>query len=288
MEPPIAAENLADTDGADEGRKNHRDEHQRGEQLFSGELESIGDEGEGKRDQKRRCRGCERDEEGVAQTVDVDVVTKDFADECERDAISFEERAADGLSDRPDEESAEKGEGERVDNGEDRLRHFGVASEKQRGRRVSVDAIVDRQMRAKARFRHLIALRAGAPNVRWPAVQTLSIMKKLPSFLIVADRGRLIAYTCESRRQRGTVPRMVAEVTFSEGHERLSQQVTDQAGSFPAAGTAGRGNAAAERMSLIEEMDTQNFRRVGNCINHVLSSHHPEDWGFAAPSEINR
>jgi Protein required for attachment to host cells len=81
---------------------------------------------------------------------------------------------------------------------------------------------------------------------------------------------------------------MVAEVTFSEGHERLSQQVTDQAGSFPAAGTAGRGNAAAERMSLIEEMDAQNFRRVGNCINHVLSSHHPEDWGFAAPSEINR
>jgi hypothetical protein len=81
---------------------------------------------------------------------------------------------------------------------------------------------------------------------------------------------------------------MVAEVTFSEGHERLSQQVTDQAGSFPAAGTTGRGNAAAERMSLIEEMDAQNFRRVGNCINHVLSSHHPEDWGFAAPSEINR
>jgi Protein required for attachment to host cells len=113
-------------------------------------------------------------------------------------------------------------------------------------------------------------------------------MKKHPSFLIVADRGRLIAYTCESKRPQGSVPRMVAEVTFSEAHQRLSEQVTDQAGSFPDLGTAGRGNAAAERMSLIEEIDVQNFRRVGNCINHVLSSHHPVEWGFAAPSEINR
>ena len=81
---------------------------------------------------------------------------------------------------------------------------------------------------------------------------------------------------------------MVAEVTFSEGHERLSEQVTDQAGGFPDGGMAGRGNAAAERLTLINEIDLQNFRRVGNCINHVLSSHHPKDWGFAAPSEINR
>jgi hypothetical protein len=113
-------------------------------------------------------------------------------------------------------------------------------------------------------------------------------MKKHPSFLIIADRGHLIAYTCETEIRRGSVPRMVAEVTFSEGLEKLGEQVTDQAGSFPAAGTAGRGNAAAERMSLIAEIDVQNFRRVGNCINHVLSSHHPDDWGFAAPSEINR
>lgn len=81
---------------------------------------------------------------------------------------------------------------------------------------------------------------------------------------------------------------MVAEVTFSEGQERLGEQVTDQAGGFPEAGTGGRGNAAAERMTLIHEIDVQNFRRVGNCINHVLSSHHPSEWGFAAPSEINR
>jgi hypothetical protein len=113
-------------------------------------------------------------------------------------------------------------------------------------------------------------------------------MKKLPSFLIVADRGRLVAYSCETESQRGSVPRMVAEVTFSEGHDKLSEVVTDQAGGFPDGGTAGRGNAAAERLTLINEIDLQNFRRVGNCINHVLSSHHPKEWGFAAPSEINR
>jgi hypothetical protein len=113
-------------------------------------------------------------------------------------------------------------------------------------------------------------------------------MKKHPSFLIIADRGRLIAYSCETERRRGNVPRTVAEVNFSEGHEKLSEQVTDQAGGFPDGGTGGRGNAAAERMTLIAEIDVQNFRRVGNCINHVLSSHHPDEWGFAAPSEINR
>lgn len=113
-------------------------------------------------------------------------------------------------------------------------------------------------------------------------------MNKLPSFLIVADRGRLVAYTCESESQQGTVPQVVAEVTFTEAHENFSEKVTDQAGAFPDGGTAGQGNAAAERLTLINEMDLQNFRRVGNCINHVLSSHHPKEWGFAAPSEINR
>ncbi|HET6409400.1 MAG TPA: host attachment protein [Chthoniobacteraceae bacterium] len=113
-------------------------------------------------------------------------------------------------------------------------------------------------------------------------------MNKVPSLLIVADRGRLVAYSCDPNDRPGSVPKVVAEVSFSEGHQKLSEQVTDQAGSFPDAGTAGRGNAAAERLSLIEELDVQNFRRVGNYINHVLSSHHPSNWGFAAPSEINR
>jgi hypothetical protein len=163
-----------------------------------------------------------------------------------------------------------------------------VANEKRTGRRASLAAIVDRQPPGVARFGELSTSPAGNQSVFQTTAQTLLLMKKHPSFLIIADRGRLIAYSCESESQRGSVPRVVAEVTFSEGHEKLSEQVTDQAGGFPDAGTAGRGNAAAERMSLIAEIDLQNFRRVGNYINHVLSSHHPSEWGFAAPSEINR
>jgi hypothetical protein len=115
----------------------------------------------------------------------------------------------------------------------------------------------------------------------------IAIMKKTPPFLIVADRGHLVAYDCDFRGG-GSVPRVMAEMSFSEGLERLSEQVTDRAGGFRSDGTMGRGNSAAERGRLLTEIDQQTYRYIGKCINHLLKSHDVHDWGFAAPSEMNR
>jgi len=112
-------------------------------------------------------------------------------------------------------------------------------------------------------------------------------MKKNPPFLIVADRGHLVAYDCDFHGG-GSVPRVMAEMSFSEGQERLSEQVTDRAGGFRADGTMGRGNSAAERGRLLAEIDQHTYRYIGKCINTLLAKHHVHDWGFAAPSEMNR
>ncbi len=109
-------------------------------------------------------------------------------------------------------------------------------------------------------------------------------MNKAPPFLIIADRGRLIAYSLE-KTVRGPAPRVVESIDFVEAHTRLGEQLTDKAGAFPAG--HGQATAAAERMTLETELDLRSFRVVADWITKLLEKHQPETWGFAAPSEIN-
>jgi hypothetical protein len=111
-------------------------------------------------------------------------------------------------------------------------------------------------------------------------------MKAIPPFVVVADRGNLRAYTLDNSN-RTSVLRLIEEVDFQEGHERLSEKVTDRAGSFPAGSPArSNGNSAAERLSLVEELDSQNLRHVGKTITDLLQAHRPESWALAAPEGI--
>ena len=107
-------------------------------------------------------------------------------------------------------------------------------------------------------------------------------MKTLPPLLIVTDRGHFIAY----RIYPDGNPEVLDHATFAEGVQKLSEQVTDRAGGFPNGGTEGKGNSAAERMTLVAEMEMRCFRHIGEHITNVLKSHEGP-WGFAAPSEIN-
>lgn len=107
-------------------------------------------------------------------------------------------------------------------------------------------------------------------------------MKTLPPILIVTDRGHFVAY----RLHPDSSPEVVEHATIAEGVQKLSEQVTDQAGGFPAGGTAGQGNSAAERLTLVNELEYRCFRQIGELIQSVLSEH-GGPWGFAAPSEIN-
>ena len=106
-------------------------------------------------------------------------------------------------------------------------------------------------------------------------------MKTLPSILIAADRGRLIAYRCEENDR----PRVVANTEFEEGSRKLSELVTDQAGAFPVTGSVG--TASAERLPLENELEIRCIRKIAETIRTINAKEKPAHWGLAASSEIH-
>jgi hypothetical protein len=109
-----------------------------------------------------------------------------------------------------------------------------------------------------------------------------------PSFLIIADRGCLKAFSVDKTAERGSVPRLVETFKFPDAHGRFQDKVTDQAGGFPNGGSAGQGNSIAEEQNFESEMDLRVLRQVAERITSVLREHQPDAWSFAAPAEINR
>jgi hypothetical protein len=111
-------------------------------------------------------------------------------------------------------------------------------------------------------------------------------MINTPSFLVVADRGRLLSYVVQKNGHRAT-PRLVESLEMVEGRQHLRELVTDRMGAFPTGGTNGQGNSPAERMTLVAEISMRTIRNLANRILHLLKEHRPETWCFAAPGEIN-
>lgn len=106
-------------------------------------------------------------------------------------------------------------------------------------------------------------------------------MKIVPPLIILADRGKLIAY-----RTTGTGSLEVVEtVSFKEGNLKVSEMVTDQSGAFPVSGRTG--TAAYESLPMLAELEVRSFRGIREKIVEILASEKPRSWGFAAPSEIN-
>jgi hypothetical protein len=117
-------------------------------------------------------------------------------------------------------------------------------------------------------------------------------MKPIPPFVVVADRGNLRAYILDNSHRTSAL-RLVQEVDFHEAHQRLGEMVTDKAGAFPKGGPKGGGAAgravassAAERLTLVNELESQNIRHVARTITNLLNEHRPESWGMAAPEGI--
>jgi Protein required for attachment to host cells len=106
-------------------------------------------------------------------------------------------------------------------------------------------------------------------------------MKPLPPVIIVADRGRLIAY----RNSEGDRLQAINSAEFEEGNLKLSEMVTDQAGAFPNPGC--HGTSSAERLPLVAEMEVRCFRQIAESIHRILAAENPRWWGLAAPSEIH-
>ncbi len=106
-------------------------------------------------------------------------------------------------------------------------------------------------------------------------------MSTLPPILIVTDRGHLVAYHVKS----GSVPEVIDRAAFSEGTEKISELVTDQAGRFPSGGTDGHRQSAMERPRLELELQLRCVRHIAERITELMSTH-SGGWALAAPGEI--
>lgn len=105
-------------------------------------------------------------------------------------------------------------------------------------------------------------------------------MTSLPSLLILANRGRMVAYRST---QNGSLQQFDS-LEPMEGNRNLSDLVTDQAGAFP---TDGPGISSYESLPLLEELEIRADRQIAGKIQEILEAQRPYSWGFAAASEIN-
>lgn len=106
-------------------------------------------------------------------------------------------------------------------------------------------------------------------------------MTTLPPILIVTDRGHFVAY----RLHPGESPQVLQRADFSEGTDKISEIVTDQAGRFASGGVNGSRHSAAERPKLVLELESRCVRHIAERITEVLTEH-SGTWGLAAPGEI--
>lgn len=102
-----------------------------------------------------------------------------------------------------------------------------------------------------------------------------------PSLIIVTNRGNLVAYR---RNERGSLD-VVDSETFSEGADKISEMVTDQAGAFPV-GT-GPATASFESLPLQAELQNRCFRQIAEKIQTIIDREKPGRWGFATSSQMN-
>lgn len=106
-------------------------------------------------------------------------------------------------------------------------------------------------------------------------------MTAIPELLILADRGHLVAYRTT---ETGHMER-VESFDIIEGHEKLSNIVTDQAGAYGNIGSPG--TSSHESMPLINELEARCIRQIIKKIETLVDREEPKFWGFAASAEIN-
>jgi hypothetical protein len=124
IERAVLSEHLPDPDGADERRQNHRHKQRGGEEFLRWEFAAVGEKRERECEEKGQGGARDREEEGVAQALEIDAVAENFGDEIKSPlSVRIKERASDGRADRPKKEGAEKGGGQQIDDPGEGLRH---------------------------------------------------------------------------------------------------------------------------------------------------------------------
>lgn len=102
--------------------------------------------------------------------------------------------------------------------------------------------------------------------------------RTLPPLLILANRGRLVAY----RRTEAGSLQTVDLYEPAEGNQSPAEIATDQAGAFPSDGS---GTSAYESLPLVQELESRSEKKIAARIEAVLKAENPPFWGFAASPE---
>ena len=111
----VLAEDLADADRPDERRQHDGQKDQGRKNLFPEEFIPVGDKGERQRDEEGENRREEPHSKGIPQALHVEIVPEDFEDVGDGPlTVQREKTALQHLPDRPQEKTAEKHRGHRV------------------------------------------------------------------------------------------------------------------------------------------------------------------------------
>lgn len=109
------------------------------------------------------------------------------------------------------------------------------------------------------------------------------------SLIIVTDRGSLKAYKVNDTPTRGPSLQLVQAFDITQAHGRMSEKLTDMAGSFPVGdgGSSRHMSSIAERTQLETETDRRICKQLVDEIVKLVKGDGGPGWSFAAPSAIH-
>ena len=124
VEGAVLAEDLAQADGADEGRQHQRHEDQSDEEGASGKTVTVGEVGQRQAESEGEDRGGGGEQERGQQAVSVDRVSHYRADERHGEvSVRIKKSALYDLHDRPEQEAPEESEGAEENEAGEPARH---------------------------------------------------------------------------------------------------------------------------------------------------------------------
>ena len=107
--------------------------------------------------------------------------------------------------------------------------------------------------------------------------------------IILSDLGSLKAY-CVTRDEITEEQRIDLLQGYDSllGHDRISENLTDQAGRFPTGNGIGSGQMShGDKHHLEQEIKNRIIRQLARDISDIVSREQPDSWYFAANNEID-
>jgi len=110
----------------------------------------------------------------------------------------------------------------------------------------------------------------------------------METLIVTANLGHLKAYRAVHTPNRGLKLELADEHMFPDAHTRNSDKVTDMAGRFPVARSAGPSVQLATGEGLTAELEVHRrlVKGVAERVEENLRREAPLRWQLAAPSEI--